>query len=102
MNFEKIKRVKKRLYHSTFIGGVDITESIEEEDQQDGDEIEVSPTFNFVSPLIFESDQEVNQFIIKSEKVPGESGSIQKSRTDISSYHLFDSFSKENVNTMNN
>ncbi len=33
MNFEKIRRVKKRLYHSTYIGGVNITESIEEEDK---------------------------------------------------------------------
>jgi hypothetical protein len=37
-----------------------------------------------------------------SETISGESSSIQKSRTDISSYHLFDSFSKENFNTMNN
>jgi hypothetical protein len=36
MNFEKMKRVKKRLYHSTFIGGIDITESIEEDDEEDG------------------------------------------------------------------
>ena len=102
MNFEKIRRVKKRLYHSTYIGGVNITESIEEEDKQGGEEIEVSPTFNCVSPLIFESGQDVNQFTIMSETISGESSSIQKSRTDISSYHLFDSFSKENFNTMNN
>ncbi len=71
INFEKIKRIKKRLYQSIYIGGVDITESIEEEDQQDGEEIEVSPTFNCVSPLIFESYQDVNQFTIKSNAIPG-------------------------------
>ena len=62
-----MKQVKKRLYSSSQIDGVELTVSIEQKNQQP-EEIEVSPTFNFVYPLIMESGEEVNQFDVPIPK----------------------------------